>query len=302
MNSETLESVAGQCGIGLLYHAVFKSVPSALGNTLHNVTPEQLYEHLHTLKQHFTFLSADEFIGLTNYAGNAFVTFDDGHKTVIKNALPVLESLSIPATIYINGETFENKILWRDKIRYLIENELVDEFLAVTDGFIVDDSKPFYRYTKDPVNNSRKVDKALDEFFHQKDIDLNGLNYCFDGSSWFVPHPLLSYGNHCHSHYVMSSLPVHEQIQEIEKTRDLLAMQTKVQQSRLLSIPFGDDSDFDKDTIRAAREQDYTGVLLSRGKTNIKQLNLHGVPVAERFMPREPDIEAAVVKAFDNSL
>ncbi len=302
MNAASIESVATRYGIGLLYHAVFETVPGTLGDTLHNVTPGQLYEHLNTLKQSFNFVGADTFIDLPDYSRHAFLTFDDGYKTVIENALPVLESLHIPATIYVNGKTFEKQLLWRDKIRYVIMNDLVDEFLAGADCIAMDNSKPFYRYSKNPINNSQAVDHALDIFFAEKNVIEDQKNYCFDDVSWFVDHPLLSYGNHCYSHYVMSSLTAREQNQEISQTKDLLACHTNVNQSRLLSIPFGDDGDFNEHTIRAADESGYSGVLLSRGKINIKHSNQYGVAAVERFMPKGDDIAAAVAKAYSNSL
>ena len=298
----SLKSIAEQCGIGLLYHAVFESIPEALGNTLHNVTPEQLYRHLNGLNQHFTFITADEFAELPDNTGHAFLTFDDGYKSVIENALPVLESLNISATVYINGKTFDNKILWRDKIRFIIENDLVEKFLSSTNIIVVDSTKPFYRYSKNSINNSQAIDHVLDLFFADKNVTEDQKNYCFDDVSWFVDHPLLSYGNHCHSHYVMSSLSEQEQSHEIAQTKNLLAQHRKVNQSNLMSIPFGDDGDFNEHTIRAAGDLGYSGVLLSRGKVNIKHSNQYGIPAVERFMPKGDDIEAAVAKAFANSI
>ena len=302
LTTTSLNSIAKRCGVGLLYHAVFESVPAALGDTLHNVTPDQLYDHLKRLKQHFEIVNVDEFIKFPDYSRHAFVTFDDGYKTVIQSALPVLESLSIPATIYINGKTFDNKILWRDKIRFIIENDLVEEFLVGTDSIAVDNSKPFYRYSKDARNNSQQIDQALDLFFEKNEINSSQTNFCFDDASWFIEHPLLSYGNHCHAHYVMSSLSKHEQKLEINLTKDLLARHVDIGQSRLLSIPFGDDGDFNEYTIRAADELGYSGVLLSRGKINIKHSNQYGVSAVERFMPKGDDIDATVAKAYSKSI
>jgi peptidoglycan/xylan/chitin deacetylase (PgdA/CDA1 family) len=113
----------------LLYHATFATVPKDLSRRLHNVAPVELYRQLSWLRRRFRFISIDEWLESRNRRGTAVVTFDDAYKCVFEEALPVLETLGIPATVFINGITLEGKNQWRDKVRYLISHSLVAEFL-----------------------------------------------------------------------------------------------------------------------------------------------------------------------------
>ena len=60
----------------------------------------------------------------------ASICFDDGYRSNLTEAYPILEALRIPATVFVCSSTIDNRdILWRDKIRFLIHNNLVDDFI-----------------------------------------------------------------------------------------------------------------------------------------------------------------------------
>lgn len=294
-----LAATATRCGVGLLYHAVFDHIPKDIDVKLHNVTVSTLRRHLLALRRSFRIVSVDEFAEARSTRGLACLSFDDGYRSVFSHAMPVLLDLAIPFTIFINGATLEGRAPWRDKVRYLIVHGLVDDFVAVCDQLVTVAGKSFYRYSKIARNNSRVLDAALDRFLAARGVDLGSLNYCFDSTRYLVRDPLVSYGNHSHSHYLASSLSRHEQLEEIEKTHALLAAHPELNVSRLFSIPFGDEPDFNDDTLAIVRDLGYSGVLLSRGRVQTRPLRRHGLVAVERVMPRGDDLAAllATVRA-----
>ncbi len=283
----------------LLYHSTFTQVPTDLQIGLHNVTPDALHEQVSWLKKYFDCVSVDELFQ-NPASGKVAITFDDGYTSVFQEALPVLDALQVPCTIFLNGCSLQGKVFWRDKVRYLLNEDLVGPFLesykklhGTTDGMAVD---TFYRTSKLAAVSSRKVDAAIDEFLRKHSVDLSQQIHCVRDPSLLIRSPLVTYGNHTMNHYVLSSLSKEEQRAEILDNHALLAS-LNLPLSRLFSIPFGDTTDFNDDTLAIAREAGYDGFLYSRNRLNIlrhKQLpTTGGFPFAERYMvpPRFADFQ-----------
>ncbi|MEZ5581427.1 MAG: polysaccharide deacetylase family protein [Candidatus Competibacteraceae bacterium] len=284
---------AKHCAPVLLYHANFSEPPADLVNNLHNVTPAVMHRQLTMLKKHFQFVFVDELAASGCRPGLAAVTFDDGYLTVLDKALEVLADLDIPCTVFLNGCTFDNRIFWRDKVRFIINNQLIDAWNGFTANRFTLAGQSFYYSTKDPANNSKAIDQAIDQFLAAQNVAAQTFRYCLHEINQLKPHPLVAYGNHSHHHYVLSSLTESEQYEEIRATHELLQRIPEIQTSALFSIPFGKPRHFNAGTLRCARELDYTGVLLSRDQLNVSAPNRQeNMPLLERFMApmtRYPD-------------
>ncbi|MCZ7596508.1 MAG: polysaccharide deacetylase family protein [Gammaproteobacteria bacterium] len=127
-------ALAKDCGLVMLYHAVFERPPDALAGGLHNVRPSALRAQLEAVGRHFEFVDADTIAALPDPRGHAAVTFDDGYRSVFDSALPVLESLGIPFTVYLNGAAFDGAAFWRDKVRLVQAMGWVSEFESFMRG------------------------------------------------------------------------------------------------------------------------------------------------------------------------
>jgi peptidoglycan/xylan/chitin deacetylase (PgdA/CDA1 family) len=270
----------------LVYHAVYENIPQHIRANLHNVPPDVIYEHLSYLKKNYRLVSVDELASLSETRGAAAITFDDGYKCVIDNIYDLLINLDIPFTIFVNSASMENRIFWRDKVRYVINNNMVAECELSFEHTRPVEPLPFYRYTKHPSNNSRLVDEELDRFFSYNRISLNLNNYCFDDVSYFKSHRLSAYGNHTHNHYVLSSLSQEEQYEEIERTRQFLKSLPNVQVSEVFSIPFGQTRDFNDDTLQILQDLGYRSALLSRQRLNCELRRNGGITMIERLMAK----------------
>ncbi len=289
---ERIKSIAGNTGVILLYHSVAETIPNALDNTLHNVSPEVFAKHLQQLSEHFNFVPLKEFAQANEKKGLATITFDDGYKNVLENALPILESLNYSFSIFLNPLTFTGKFNWRDKVRYLIRHDLIDEF---EQNYQFDYKQGrFYRYSKHPKNNSAVVDQALDKFLRNHKIDIYG-DYPYLQQTELVNHPLISYGNHSFNHYVLASLSAEQQEFEIKAAKNSLNVFSKHQISDSFSAPFGGLEDINTETVSILQSLDYKDLLMSRQRLQPNHANLEKIRVLERFMPRSDNILGEIV-------
>lgn len=287
ITSRTLRRVARTHALVLLYHAVFESIPAELAKGLHNVRPRVLRDQLAYLGDYFTFVDVDALASMDDPAGHAALTFDDGYRSVFENALPILEDLGVPCTVFLNGSSLEGGVFWRDKIRLVESMGWVKDFEASMTGMRGIEGSRFYRYTKSPENDSRVVDAELDRFLERRNAARLLKRHRVSDLDRLPVHPLLRYGNHGHRHYVMSSLDPDAQYEEVAATRRLLERMRRHRVSELFSIPFGDARDFDAHTVAALRRNGYTKALLSRNRLQSREASrIHGMDVVERFMPR----------------
>ena len=260
----------------LLYHATFKNVPESIKKGLHNVDPETLYKQIKWLKKYFDIVSVDSlFEPDANKVGKLAITFDDAYDSVFSEAIPVLETLSVPCTIYINGVTLTKKLFWRDKIRYLINCNLVEDFIKFNRDFCNKKNitiSNFYFQTKNPQCNSKEIDQLLEKYFELKKISIDKNGFSLSNMKKLQKNPLIFYGNHTCNHYVLSSLSKEEQEIEIIENQKLIK-NLNINYSKVFSLPFGGEADFNEDTIELLKKYQYKAFLYSDDKINLAPLN-----------------------------
>ncbi len=293
VSPDRLKKVAQNFGVVLLYHGIFDESPSILGPDFHNTTAEHLFKQLDSLSRYFRFVSIDEFSAASDRSGLASVTIDDGYRSVLEGGISVFEALEIPAALFLNHAFMQGKIFWRDKVRLVASNNWVGEFERRFAGrFTMPPGQSFYRYTKNPANNSIDVENALDEFLEDRGTLAAFSDFYLQGEAMLKPHPLISYGSHSVNHYVMSSLSEQEQWREIEENRRFLNSLDHVQTTDVFSVPFGGERDYNDATVQLAGEAGHSALLLSRGMIQKGKYADRGVlPEIDRLMPRTGSTE-----------
>ena len=103
-----------------------------------------------------------------NIEGKLSITFDDGYVNIFANILDELIKLNIPVTMFLIGNMFNNKIFWRNKIIYLLNNEtslikFIEQYNKKNNFKI--NKNFFYQQSKSEKVNSIKLDRSLDKFF-----------------------------------------------------------------------------------------------------------------------------------------
>jgi len=273
----------------LLYHSTFSNIPEDIKDGLHNVHPEILYKQISWYKNFFDIVKVDDlFEQSSDQCGKVSITFDDGYQSVLKEGIPVIKSLNVPCTIFINGCTMNNFMFWRDKIRFLINNDLIEDFLNYNRkeqdiNFLT--KLNFYKKTKSPELNSKFIEKLCDNYLKNKFGESYLKNYCVESIKDLLNDPLISYGNHSYHHYVLSSLSMDEQEYEIK--RNHMILKDIPNRSNIFSIPFGGPKDFNNDTLKIIKKYGYKGILYSQDKINLfSRYNQYTkeLPGLERFM------------------
>jgi len=100
----------------LVYHMVDPRF--SLGVT--RIKPRRFFEHIHTLLDAgFQFLTISDYLSAPTSEKKVALTFDDGYESVFQHAFPVLRSLNLPASVFINPayvgqwNTWDINLAWR---------------------------------------------------------------------------------------------------------------------------------------------------------------------------------------------
>jgi peptidoglycan/xylan/chitin deacetylase (PgdA/CDA1 family) len=286
----------------LTYHACYRHPPAEVAR-LDNLTPEWLYEQISTLKKAVRFIPIDELAACKTRKGVAAITFDDGYRSVIEEAMPLLVALDVPFTIFVNTYALEGRTFWRHKVTYILNNGLTQECEAFIKGVQKIPGQSFYNYLKDPRNNSGAIERELDRFLEHKRIQVEIPQRMASRQSDFVPHRLVWYGNHTHRHYVMASLSGAEQRAEIEATKTHLERIPGIQLSRCLALPFGRSDQANQETLAAMRDAGYRVLLMNRGGVNFAgAARRDDIVLLERFSVNESPIAWDVARQFGASV
>ena len=297
-----LRAITSRAAPVLTYHACYRRPPAEVAS-LDTIQPEWLYNQISALKKAVRFVPVDEISESGIRKGIAAVTFDDGYRSVIDEAMPVLQSLDVPFTIFVNTFALEGLTFWRHKVMYIINSGLTAECEAFIKGVRKVPGQSFYTYLKDPCNNSGVVERELDRFLEHKGIQVKIPQHMASQPSDFVSHPLVWYGNHTHRHYVLASLSIAEQRAEIETTKTYLDRIPGIQLSRSVALPFGRADQANHETLRAVRDAGYRVLLMNRGGVNLAHAAAHdGIELLERFSVNESPIAWDVARQFGTTV
>lgn len=265
---------------------------------IHDVSPKRFNEHLKVLHKKYRFIFIDEFIAHLqageSLSGLAALTFDDGFRSVLDQATPLLEKYRIPATLFLNTSFIEGRSFWRDQVQYLIDHNLEEDFIrfAGKEGEKIN-AKNFRLDTKNPqIIDSRRISEMLVNFMETNNLpDLSlpftSLNELLEKQS-----PFLMVGNHSAHHFILSNLTREEQKREIETVDEILFNHFPSEKiSRIFSVPFGSYASFNEDTLAVLQELNFKGFVFSQpGDYLKKQKKLafehNGLWGYKRFLPK----------------
>jgi peptidoglycan/xylan/chitin deacetylase (PgdA/CDA1 family) len=247
----------------LVYHAVYEQIPSPLENRIHNVDPDTFYKQMKWLKANYDIVPlADN--PFDSSSGFVSLTFDDGNSSVFSQAIPILDSMSIPATVFPIGCTFSGNQFWRDKIRIIIHLGLERELILRLEEHHGVDTTPFRRNllsaTKESVLCDAIFDRASSEVLSHVTDRQAKPGWHSPEALRRTPSALLKFGNHTYFHYRQSSLSPEAQKLEIEEGESAVRREYGTCE-KTLAIPFGRIRDLGSRTLRICRELGYQTVL-----------------------------------------
>ncbi len=234
------------------------------------VSPIKFRQQMLYLKRNYQIVRFEENWNLLDSDAVA-ITFDDGYIDNLEYALPILEELEVPATIFISTGTMnQNKELWWDELEQLIlEGDEVPIILRLRDdefGCLWNTSTWEYRRNcyktlhylmKNCIAPDKREMWILQLWnWRQKNRIPRKMNLTVSQKECrqFAESKLISIGAHTVSHPSLASLDRKQQEREIKFSVELLSkiIGDKV---TLFSYPFGNPiTDFNEETIEICRQ------------------------------------------------
>lgn len=217
-----------------MYHSVTTDAERNWGPWRYAVTPMAFDEQISSIARRYDVVTMDDVsshIDSSEYTlpeKAAVVTFDDGYRDFLKEALPVLERHKIPATVYVTtglmGETcgpFEFRLA--EALRQRSKQSLSISDLDVdTSDPLPDDPKRAYSILRQPAKRAspeRRV-KILEEVEDRPVSNIPMLNS--DNIGTLSDHELVTVGAHGHNHVPLTTLSERAVRENITDCRSVL--------------------------------------------------------------------------------
>jgi peptidoglycan/xylan/chitin deacetylase (PgdA/CDA1 family) len=204
----------------------------------------------------------------------AIITFDDGYADTLGQALPILRRRRIPMTVFLATSAVGNcDLLWHHKLAWLaahghegrVEDALrADGITGRREGesiaqFAKRSFRPELPYILESVLRSLGTSGAMLAARMRPYIEPEEIAGA-DGD-------FVEFGNHTHTHPVLSALSAEQQYRDISAARDVIFSLTGASPAAL-AYPFGRERHYNADSKRLAQETWHRAALDMRRHAN----------------------------------
>ncbi|HZA39249.1 MAG TPA: polysaccharide deacetylase family protein [Actinomycetota bacterium] len=118
----------------ILYHACEPTESPFIRDLGVNTPPEEFAAHLDFLHRHYQVVAVDELAAGTAPPNAAVITFDDGYRSVLEHAAPLLEARGMPATVYLVTHVVDNDdLVWVNELNWLLVTHPAETAPIVTE-------------------------------------------------------------------------------------------------------------------------------------------------------------------------
>tara|TARA_B100000029_G_C17512521_1_gene936836 strand:- start:591 stop:1538 length:948 start_codon:yes stop_codon:yes gene_type:complete len=282
--------------------------------TKHNdelaVSVSKFKEQLTFLKRNYNLVSLEDFLNFKkSNKNNISITFDDGYKDNLKYALPILNELNVPATIYLVTKFFENEfsVWWYELYDFIWKNSKNIEFEYGEKKYDISiknnlEKLKCFKKLREVIKKLNKTEQekflsALtktnfrkqykDEFLSKEDLELLNKN------------KLITIGAHTHNHLSLKNLEEKDCIKEISKSKEILEQLTN-RRINHFSYPYGTKNDVGKREFKIVKELGFkSAVTTSVGKISEEKLfNLPRIHINEKTNERNLKIKLSIFYYF----
>jgi peptidoglycan/xylan/chitin deacetylase (PgdA/CDA1 family) len=222
-------------GAILVYHRVVKDEEIEedleLGLT---VSCSNFEKHIKEIKSKYKICSMDEFVRNLKKKNNEFmvaITFDDGYKDNLYQALPILTKHEVPASIYVTTRFLNQEVdIWWYELGEVIQNrtEINFQYKEKKFNFLLDNKKRKFLAYQNLMKlfKSLKID-AQNELMEKITNTKKRKNYshiCLNSEEILMleKNPLITINSHGHNHQNLKILSDDEVKYEITKSLEVL--------------------------------------------------------------------------------
>lgn len=208
----------------------------------------------------------------------AVITIDDGYRSVYTVAFPVLQSLQLPAAVFLATDFVESRhFLWTDRVEYAadrstreaIEVGVGDERLLLPlhdrASRIAADRRLRSTMKKLPQETRDSAVEALEQAAGCSLLDAPGDTTLYEPIRWaeaaeMVQSGLVTFGSHTHTHVILSRCAPERAAQELRVSKSIIESRLGPP-CHLFCYPNGRRGDFNAATRQLLQQQGFTGAL-----------------------------------------
>ena len=251
----------------LTFHRISKNINNAINTDPLSVSQKNFENQIILLKKKFNIIPLEKFLQFkkNNSKKNIVITFDDGYKDNLVNALPILNKHKVPATIYITTKFLSKDCsIWWYEIKELIwkKSSLKFKFFQKNFNFnlkSISDKKKCYEilckefkklnYKKqnlllEIITNNKKRKQYKKELLNKNELKLINKN------------KLITIGSHTHNHLSLKNISKKECEQELAKPKKILEKILKHKINHF-AYPYGSFSDVSNKVAKLVQDENY---------------------------------------------
>jgi len=253
----------------LSYHGVTEKNDNEFINVQgKHILKEDFQEQMEFINNFCSPLSIDEWIQLRAEQKKmppypTVVSFDDGFKNNLDQAIPVLEKLSIPCIFYISsGMINSDEMFWVDKIEQCLaftKEKKISLFLDLLKYYKIDSYEKRIKLLIEikswcKSHHKSETERVIAELISetrispQKDMHQNYNTLTWDDLRFISNNDLFTIGGHSHSHSILSTLSDEELEIEVTNCTNEISRKLKIEINHF-SYPEGQENHYNENVI-----------------------------------------------------
>jgi len=262
----------------VLYHGVASKEPPFHKKFNLNIQPKLFEKQIIWLKNNFNIISPIDLLNQNYKKPAVMITFDDGDKSYIKTAVPILKKHNVPSIMFLNMDVIQGNLSWAGISTYLTDiSKEFKKYLKITKNISINflelDKKNANNFlnTVNKKNLLKKIKKYTGNF-----LSLNELKK-LDKSN------LVFFGNHLYNHYNAINLNYND------LKKQYLMNQNKIKKynnfTKFFAYPFGQKETCYNSKTNKIINKLGANAIFSNNPLNFNTDNnfFHRIPMASRF-------------------
>ena len=239
----------------LLYHEVDEKASPLLNYYNINVHPKVFDQQIKMIKSFYCPINFSEFVEAyesgTDIRERILITFDDGYKSAVQKAVPILQKYDIESIWFLNSSFWNNdRIFWLSKLMWIYDQGLLKLFINQANlrwpgilSLLSENPLPVDvdRWAKDCYSTTLK--NFIDEFTNR--YGLEERPYSVSNQLYATKDDLnksscsIEYGNHTASHPNLRNISLKQVKNEIVECHDKIKKEL-LQEPNCFAFPFGE--------------------------------------------------------------